>query len=49
MKSKYLGVGLIILGSIYFLRQFIDMKFLFPVVLIVVGIAIVAKGGNQIS
>ncbi|TYQ16112.1 UNVERIFIED_CONTAM: phage shock protein C (PspC) family protein [Acetivibrio alkalicellulosi] len=48
-NKAFIGVGLIILGSVFFLSQFINTKFLFPVVLIVVGFAIVVKGRKEAS
>ncbi|WP_303860500.1 PspC domain-containing protein [Alkalibaculum bacchi] len=49
-NSKLIGIILIISGALFLLRQFtpfLDSKYIWPVILIVLGLFIIVKGGSR--
>ena len=49
-NSKLIGIVLIISGVLFLLRQFtpfLDSKYVWPVILIVLGLFIIVKGGSR--
>lgn len=49
-NSKLIGIILIISGVLFLLRQFtpfLDSKYVWPVILIVLGLFIIVKGGSR--
>lgn len=47
-NKTVIGVGLIILGVVFLLRQFINFKLIFPALLISIGMFIIYKGRKDV-
>ncbi|NLI58718.1 MAG: PspC domain-containing protein [Clostridium sp.] len=46
-NKTFIGLGLIIFGGIILLREFISLRYVFPVLLIIIGALIIYKGGKR--
>lgn len=46
-NKTFIGLGLIIFGGIILLREFITLRYVFPVLLIIIGALIIYKGGKR--
>ncbi|HHX18772.1 MAG TPA: PspC domain-containing protein [Clostridium sp.] len=46
-NKTFIGLGLIIFGGMILLRQFISFRYVFPAILIIIGVLIIYKGGKR--
>ncbi|MDQ2086292.1 PspC domain-containing protein [Herbivorax sp. ANBcel31] len=48
-NKKFIGLGLIVLGGLFLLREIIPLRLGFPALLIIIGSLIIFKGGRSSS
>ncbi|AUG56999.1 PspC domain-containing protein [Acetivibrio saccincola] len=46
-NKTFVGLGLIIFGGMLLLRHFISLKYVFPIILMIIGIVIIYRGGKK--